>query len=81
MNLATIRGALLWCSIIDYVLLLVWFLLFVGARDFIYRLHRKWFRSLSGEHFDALHYGAMALFKIGILLFNVVPLIALWITG
>ena len=39
-------------------------------------MHGKWFR-LSGEQFDALHYGGMAMFKIGILLFNLVPLIAL----
>jgi hypothetical protein len=36
---------------------------------------------LSVEQFDALHYAGMALFKIGILLFNLVPYIALQIVG
>ncbi len=80
MNTATIRNALLWCSIINYAILIVWFLAFAFARDFLYRLHGKWFR-LSKEHFDALHYAGIALYKIGILLFNLVPLIALWIVG
>lgn len=31
----------------------------------------------SGPQFDAAHYGAMAVFKVGILLFNLVPWVAL----
>ena len=46
------------------------------AHDWRYRWHGRWFQ-LSMDHFDALHYGGMALFKIGILLFNLVPYIAL----
>ncbi len=80
MNLEAIRSFLLWCAIINYGLLLVWFLVFVAARDFVYRLHGRWFR-LSVEQFDTLHYGGMVVFKIGVLLLNVVPLIALWIAG
>ena len=75
MNIVTIRNLLLWCSIINYGILLVWFLAFIAAHDFIYRLHGKWFR-LSSERFDALHYIGMTLYKIGILLLNVVPLVA-----
>ena len=37
-------------------------------------IHGKWFR-LSDERFDAAHYSGMAHFKIGIMLFNLVPLI------
>lgn len=80
MNVETIRNALLWCSIINYGILIVWFLVFVAAHNFIYRLHGRWFR-LSKEQFDALNYGGMAVYKIGVLLLNVVPLIALWISG
>lgn len=80
MTVEKIRAFLLWCSIINYVILLVWFLFFVAARDFIRRLHGKWFR-LSEERFDATHYFGMAIYKIGIWLFNLVPLIALWIIG
>ena len=78
MNIEIIRNFLLWCAIINYGILLIWFFLFVKAHDFVYNLHGKWFR-LSKERFDALNYGGMAVYKIGVLLFNVVPLIALLI--
>jgi len=39
-------------------------------------VHSRWFH-LSVEQFDALHYAGMALYKLGILLFNLVPYIAL----
>jgi hypothetical protein len=80
MSIDLAREFLLWCTIINYGILLVWFGFFVLARDWILRLHGRWFR-LSREQFDALHYGAIAVYKLGILLFNLVPLIALWIVG
>lgn len=78
MNIETLRSFLLWCAIINYGILLIWFFLFLKAHDFVYNLHNKCFR-LSKERFDALNYGGMAIYKIGVLLFNVVPLIALLI--
>jgi hypothetical protein len=80
MNIEMLRGFLLWCSVINYALLLIWFIVFITAHDWVYRLHRKWF-NLSREQFDVLNYGGMSVFKIGVLILNVVPLIALWIAG
>ena len=76
MSIAIARDVLLWCAVINYGVLLVWFLFFLLAHDWVYRLHGRWFH-LSVEQFDALHYASMALFKIGILLFNLVPYVAL----
>jgi hypothetical protein len=42
----------------------------------MYRLHSRWFR-ISEERFDAIHYAGMAAYKIGILLLNLVPFVAL----
>jgi hypothetical protein len=78
MSIEAAREVLLWCTIIDYGVLLVWFLAFVFAHDWLHRMHGRWFH-LSRDQFDALHYGGMAVFKIGILLFNLVPLVALFI--
>jgi hypothetical protein len=47
--------------------------LFLLARDWMHRFGR-WFR-LSPEQFDAMQYGGMVLYKLGILLFNLVPYI------
>ena len=49
-------------------------------RDWVKRLHSRWFQ-LSDSTFDAVHYGGMALYKIGIFLFNLVPLIAIYLIG
>jgi hypothetical protein len=74
------RHFLLWCTVLNYGVLMVWFLVFVFAHDWILRIHGKWFR-LSCEQFDALHYAGMSIFKIGIILFNLVPFVVLSILG
>jgi Family of unknown function (DUF6868) len=80
MTLEAVRSVLLWCTIIDYAIVTVWFLAFVAAHDWLMRLHGRWFH-LTHEQFDALNYAGMAVMKIGIMLFNLVPLIALYIVG
>jgi hypothetical protein len=70
------RNFLLWCTVINYGILLVWFLVFVFVHDWILRIHGRWFR-LSRDQFDALHYAGMSIFKIEIILFNLVPFIVL----
>jgi intracellular septation protein A len=66
--------------VINFGLLIVWFVGFIFARDWIRRYHGKWFK-LSEESFDAIHYAAMAFFKLLIFVFNLVPYIALLIVG
>jgi uncharacterized protein DUF6868 len=60
--------------------LLCWFLFFTVGRDWLQRLHGRWFRC-TAEQFDAIHYAGMALYKIGIFLFNLAPYIALRMVG
>jgi hypothetical protein len=50
--------------------------MFMLVRDWIYGLHRKWFK-LSDETFDAIHYSAMAFYKLGIFLFLLGPYFAM----
>jgi len=69
---------LLSCLAINYAILLVWFCVFVFARRWMRGLHGRWFQ-LSDGAFDAIHYAAMALYKIGILFFNLTPLLALYL--
>ena len=80
MTIAMTRNFLLWCTVIDYGVLLVWFLVFVFAHDWMFRIYGRWFR-LSRDQFDALHYAGLSIFKIGIILFNLVPFIVLSILG
>ena len=50
----------------------------VFAHDWGYRLHSRWFK-LSVETFDAINYGGLAAYKVGIFLLNLVPLVALYL--
>lgn len=78
MTIDQLQSFLIWCAGINYAILIVWFSVFVFAHDWIYRMHSRWFK-LSAEMFDALNYAGVAIYKIGIMLFVVVPLIALLI--
>ena len=73
------KEVLLWCVGINYGVLLVWFGVFVYAHDWMYRLHTRWFK-LSVETFDGLHYAGVSIYKIGIILLNLVPLVALYLS-
>ena len=76
MNIAQLTDFLLYCTLINYVILFIWFFAFTFAKSWMKKLHRQWF-NLSDQNFDAIHYSAMAVYKIGILLLNLVPFIAL----
>lgn len=78
MNIELLHDFLLWCTVINFGILLIWFLLFAYAHGWVYRLHCRWF-NLKLETFDAIHYAGMAAYKLGILLFNLVPFIVLCI--
>ena len=76
MTLPLVRELLLWCTVLDDGVLLAGFIAFSLAHDWMRRLHGRWFR-LSDERFDAIHYAGMTIYKIGILLFNLIPYVAL----
>ena len=80
MALGEIRSALAWCTVIDFGILMLWFLFFFMAHDWMYRMHRKWY-NISVDRFDTIHYAGIAFFKILILTFNLVPYLALRIVG
>lgn len=72
------RDFFLWCAIINYGILMCWFFCFVVAHDWMLRWHCRWFR-MSTEQIYVVHYGGMAVYKIVVLLFNLVPYVALLI--
>ena len=80
MELAVIRAFFAWCLVFNLALLLWWAFFLMFAHDWTYRLHRKWFK-ISVEQFDAIHYAAIAAFKLGVFMFNLVPYFALRIMG
>lgn len=80
MTTTLIKDVLLWCVVLNYVVLLSWAGVFIFARGWMYRMHSRWFK-LSDDAFDAMHYGGIAIYKIGIILFNLIPLVAFGLTS
>lgn len=76
MNTFQLTQLFLYMTILNYIVLIIWFLAFIFVKDSIKRLHGHWFK-LSEQQFDAIHYSGMAIYKIGILLFGLAPYLAL----
>ena len=55
---------------------MLWFLVFVFARDFVFRIHTRWFK-ISEERFDEIHYTMMGYYKMAVILFNLAPYLVL----
>ena len=80
MTLEIIRNMLGWCIIMNWIALAWWLLFFIIAHDWMYHMHSKWF-NIPVEKFDAIHYSGMGIFKAAIVVFNLVPYLALRIVG
>jgi hypothetical protein len=80
MSIELIRNTLLWCAVINYGLVIVWVLLYAMPHTWLHRLWNTWFR-MSVEQFDAINFAGIVLYKMGILLFNLVPYIALLVVA
>ncbi len=76
MTLATLQSLLGWCALINYSVLLLWFVLHAAAGEALYRLHSRWF-PISKERYDTFHLASMTAYKLAILLFNIAPYLAL----
>jgi hypothetical protein len=79
MNIELLIKTLGWLSVINYSVLVVWFLALLFARQLIYKLHKKLF-DISSENFDLVHYCLIGGYKLFILVFFISPYIALKLT-
>ncbi len=50
--------------------------MFMSARNWIYRMHTRWFK-ISEEQFDSIHYAGMAIFKLAAWVFFIIPYLAI----
>ena len=76
MTVDILRSVLGLCVVINMGLLWLWFLIFTFAHDWVYRKHSKWFK-IPKETFDAIHYAGIMIFKTALVVFIIVPYIAL----
>ena len=80
MDIQTLTAFFMWCTILNLALLVLSLLICLGAGDWIYSMHGKWF-SISRETFNVAIYSFLGLYKVFILVFNLIPYIALLIVG
>jgi hypothetical protein len=80
MNIEQIRDALLYCTIINFALLWLWGLLYLLPHDWWYRAASRMFR-ISAEQLGAISLAGIIFYKLGIVLFNLVPYLALRMVG
>ena len=80
MDIQTLTALFMWLTIINGALLILWTVPFMMVPDLVYRTQSKWF-PISRDTFNVIMYSFLALFKTIVLVFNVVPYVALLIIG
>ena len=76
MNVQTLTGFFMWCTMINLGIYLVWVLFVLLAPEFVYRVQTKWM-PISRETFTVAMYSFMGAFKIVIIVFCLVPYLSL----
>ncbi len=80
MDIQTLTTFFMWCTILNFALLLLSSLFCICAGDWAYRMHSKLF-SISKETFNVVIYSFIALYKLLVIVFILIPYIALLIVG
>lgn len=78
MEMQTLIKFFMWCTLINSALFLLWAVSLMVAPDLVYRTQKKWF-PISRNTFNVVMYSLLGLFKIIVLVFNIIPLLALLI--
>lgn len=74
----TLQSFLGWCSILNMALLMFWVTIVAIVPDLVYRTQRHWF-PMSREVHGVVMYCMLGFFKLLVLIFNVIPYLALYI--
>ena len=76
MTVENILAVLGWCMVINFSILMIWALAMMLAPNVIYRT-QSLVTSISREEFGLIIYKLMGLYKLGIMLFNFAPYVAI----
>ena len=76
MDIQTLTAFFMWCTILNFALLVLSSLICLCAGEWVYRIHGKWF-SISRETFNVAIYSFLGLYKVLVFVFNLIPYIAL----
>jgi len=76
MTIDQVREMLGWCTLINVGLMIFSFVILCAMRSFVYKMHTRWF-PMSEHTFNAIVYSYLGVYKIMIIVFNLVPWLAL----
>lgn len=76
MDTEILTSVLMWCSVMNYSILILWILMLTFAKDWFYSLQAHWF-PLTREELIRCNYLLYGSYKLAILVLNVIPWIAL----
>lgn len=74
-TLRVLSKILLWCFVLGFLSLLIWFTAYLAAGDFIFGIHGGMF-DLTRHDFDVMNYYGMAYVKGTVVLLFLIPYIA-----
>ena len=69
-----------WCTVINVVLLAFSTLMLVANRKFVLKTHSKMF-GISEAELSKTYFNYLAIYKVAVIVFNLVPYLALKIIG
>ena len=75
----TITTFFMWCTIINGSIYILGAVLCKFVSDFMYRIHNRYVISISREAFNVTVYASLGFLKILVLVFSLVPYLALLI--
>ncbi|NUN96721.1 MAG: hypothetical protein HUU16_11165 [Candidatus Omnitrophica bacterium] len=78
MDLQKLTKFFLWCTILNAGLLILWAVMLVTAMDWVYGLQTAFF-PIPRDIFPIVMYAFIGFYKSLVLVFNVIPLVALLI--
>ena len=80
MDVQTLTTFFMWCTILNFALMIFGFLMSSVAVDLAYQIHSRFF-PISREAFNVAVYCLMGFYKIVFFIFIVIPYVALLIMG
>ena len=69
-----------WCSIFNIIFYAWWAAWVMFAPNFTYKTQSKWF-DIPKDEMIVIHYRFLGFYKLAIILFNLIPWLALWKIG
>ena len=75
MAIETVREILGWCTVLNFAMFFVSVVVMTVARGWVYKMHGDWWR-ISEQQFNVTIYGFLGLYKVMIIVFNLVPYVA-----